>query len=105
MVDVLERNRVRVAGVPAGRPMLFAHGFGCDQEMWRFVAPDFEVDHKVVLFDHVGAGRSDLSAYDAEKYGSLGGDRDGLGGARRELQLSDVVFVGHSVSAIIGVLA
>ena len=64
MVDVLERNRVRVAGVPAGRPMLFAHGFGCDQEMWRFVAPDFAVDHKVVLFDHVGSGRSDLAAYD-----------------------------------------
>ena len=53
--------------------MVFAHGFGCDQAMWRFVAPDFEVDHRVVLFDHVGAGRSDLTAYDPEKYGSLRG--------------------------------
>src|SRR3954465_13254095 len=105
MIDVLERNRVRVAGVPAGRPMLFAHGFGCDQEMWRFVAPDFAVDHKVVLFDHVGSGKSDLSAYDPEKYGSLQGYADDVVEICRALDLSDVVFVGHSVSAMIGVLA
>src|SRR3954462_3563394 len=105
MIDVLERNRVRVAGVPAGRPMLFAHGFGCDQEMWRFVAPDFAVDHKVVLFDHVGSGKSDLSAYDPEKYGSLQGYADDVVEICRALELSDVVFVGHSVSSMIGVLA
>ena len=96
---------MRVSGVPAGRPVLFAHGFGCDQAMWRFVAPDFEVDHKVVLFDHVGAGNSDLSAYDSEKYGSLRGYATDVVEICRELALSDVVFVGHSVSAMIGVLA
>ena len=94
-----------VSGVPSGRPMVFAHGFGCDQAMWRFVAPDFEVDHRVVLFDHVGAGRSDLSAYDPDKYGSLRGYAGDVIDICRELGLSDVVFVGHSVSAMIGVLA
>jgi sigma-B regulation protein RsbQ len=59
VATVLDRNCVRVSGVADGRPILFAHGFGCDQAMWRFVAPDFEVDHRVVLFDHVGAGNSD----------------------------------------------
>jgi sigma-B regulation protein RsbQ len=102
---VLERNAVRVTGVPGGRPIVFAHGFGCDQGMWRFVAPDFEVDHRVVLFDQVGSGNSDLSAYDPEKYGSLGGYASDLVEICRELELSDVVFVGHSVSAMIGVLA
>jgi sigma-B regulation protein RsbQ len=99
------RNRVRVSGVPHGRPMVFAHGFGCDQEMWRFVVPDFEVDHRVVLFEHVGSGRSDLSAYDPRKYGSLAGYAADLVEICRELELTDVVLVGHSVSAMIGVLA
>jgi sigma-B regulation protein RsbQ len=85
--------------------MVFAHGFGCDQAMWRFVAPDFEVDHRVVLFDHVGAGRSDLSAYDAGKYGSLRGYASDVVDICRALDLRDVVLVGHSVSAMIGVLA
>lgn len=94
-----------VSGVPSGRPMVFAHGFGCDQAMWRFVAPDFEVDHRVVLFDHVGAGSSDLSAYDPEKYGSLRGYARDIVEICRELELENVVLVGHSVSAMIGVLA
>jgi sigma-B regulation protein RsbQ len=102
---VLERNAVRVSGVPGGRPIVFAHGFGCDQGMWRFVAPDFEVDHRVVLFDQVGSGSSDLSAYDPEKYGSLRGYASDVVEICRELGLTDVVFVGHSVSAMIGVLA
>jgi sigma-B regulation protein RsbQ len=85
--------------------MVFAHGFGCDQAMWRFVAPDFEVDHRVVLFDHVGAGRSDLSAYDPVKYGSLRGYATDVVEICRALDLTDVVLVGHSVSAMIGVLA
>jgi sigma-B regulation protein RsbQ len=85
--------------------MIFAHGFGCDQAMWRFVAPDFEVDHRVVLFDHVGAGNSDLSAYDVEKYASLRGYANDIVEICRELGLTDVVLVGHSVSAMIGVLA
>ena len=99
------RNCVRISGVPSGRPIVFAHGFGCDQTMWRLVAPDFERDHRVVLFDHVGAGNSDLSAYDPEKYGSLRGYASDVVEICRELGLSDVVFVGHSVSAMIGVLA
>src|SRR4051812_39904697 len=85
--------------------MVFAHGFGCDQRMWRFVAPDFEVDHRVVLFDHVGSGHSEPSAYDPEKYGSLHGYADDVVEICRDLGLADVVFVGHSVSAMIGVLA
>jgi sigma-B regulation protein RsbQ len=73
--------------------------------MWRFVAPDFEVDHRVVLFDHVGSGGSDLSAYDPGKYGSLRGYASDVVEICRELGLTDVVLVGHSVSAMIGVLA
>jgi sigma-B regulation protein RsbQ len=104
-VSVIARNRVRVIGVDDGRPMVFAHGFGCDQEMWRLVVPDFAVDHSVVLFDHVGSGRSDLSAYDPGKYGSLDGYAADVVEICRELELDDVVFVGHSVSSMIGVLA
>ena len=105
MGSVLARNCVTVSGAPAGRPIVFAHGFGCDQAMWRFVAPAFEADHRVVLFDHVGSGRSDLSAYDPEKYGSLAGYAEDVVEICCELGLRDVVFVGHSVSAMIGVLA
>ena len=105
MADVLQRNCVSLGGVPSGRPLLFSHGFGCDQAMWRFVAPDFAVDHRVVLFDHVGSGNSDLSAYDREKYASLRGYATDVVEICRALELTDVVFVGHSVSAMIGVLA
>jgi sigma-B regulation protein RsbQ len=105
VADVVRRNCVSLGGVPSGRPMLFAHGFGCDQAMWRFVAPDFAVDHRVVLFDHVGSGNSDLSAYDAERYASLRGYASDVVEICSELGLTDVVFVGHSVSAMIGVLA
>jgi sigma-B regulation protein RsbQ len=94
-----------VSGVPQGQPMLFAHGFGCDQHMWRFVAPRFEDRFRVVLFDHVGAGGSDLTAYDPEKYGTLAGYADDVVEICRQLGLRDVVYVGHSVSAMIGVLA
>jgi sigma-B regulation protein RsbQ len=85
--------------------MVFAHGFGCDQNMWRYVAPQFEDDFKVVLFDHVGAGRSDLSAYDPRKYSTLSGYADDVVEIGEGLALKDAVFVGHSVSAMIGVLA
>jgi len=102
---VIQRNCVSLGGVPSGRPMLFSHGFGCDQAMWRFVAPDFAVDHRVVLFDHVGSGNSDLSAYDRDKYASLRGYATDAVEICRALELTDVVFVGHSVSAMIGVLA
>jgi sigma-B regulation protein RsbQ len=85
--------------------MMFAHGFGCDQNMWRLVVPAFEESHRVVLFDHVGAGQSDASAYDRQKYGTLDGYAADVLEICRELQLTDVVFVGHSVSAMMGVLA
>ena len=85
--------------------MIFAHGFGCDQHMWRFVAPAFEDDYTVIVFDHVGAGQSDLSAYDRTKYSSLAGYANDLLEICRELNVLDGIFVGHSVSAMIGVLA
>jgi sigma-B regulation protein RsbQ len=85
--------------------MVFAHGFGCDQNMWRFVAPAFEDDYRTVLFDHVGAGGSDLSAYDPDKYASLDGYADDVVELCRELDIRDGIFVGHSVSAMIGILA
>lgn len=104
-MSVRTRNDVRVSGQVGGRPMVFAHGYGCDQNMWRFVAPDFEVDHQVVTFDHVGFGGSDLSAYDPVRYGSLRGYAADVVEVMRELELTDAVFVAHSVSAMIGVLA
>ena len=85
--------------------MMFAHGYGCDQNMWRFVAPAFADTHRVVLFDHVGNGKSDLSAYDDERYSTLDGYADDVLEILHEHDLWDVVFVGHSVSAMIGVLA
>jgi sigma-B regulation protein RsbQ len=101
-MSVIERNNVRVQG-SGDRAMVFAHGFGCDQNMWRFVAPEFEKDFRVVLFDHVGAGNSDLSAYDPRKYATLSGYADDVVEVGRALSLKDAVFVGHSVSAMIGV--
>ena len=103
-MNPIQRNNVRVQGVGT-KPMLFAHGFGCDQSMWRFVAPAFEPDHRVVLFDNIGAGGSDLSAYNRTKYSTLAGYADDVVAICRALELRDVVFVGHSVSAMIGVLA
>jgi len=85
--------------------MVFAHGFGCDQNMWRYVAPAFENQFRVVLFDHVGAGGSDLKAYDPQKYSTLAGYADDVVEIGNELGLKDAVFVGHSVSAMIGLLA
>jgi sigma-B regulation protein RsbQ len=104
-MSVRTRNNVNEHGSPDGRPLLFAHGFGCDQNMWRFVWPRFERDHRVVLFDHVGAGGSDVGAYDPGRYSSLQGYADDILAICRELDLRDVVLVGHSVSAMVGVLA
>ncbi|WP_010163426.1 alpha/beta fold hydrolase [Sphingomonas sp. PAMC 26617] len=85
--------------------MIFAHGFGCDQNMWRLVAPAFERDYRTILFDQVGAGGSDLSAYSSERYSNLQAYAADLLEICAELDLRDVIFVGHSVSAMIGVLA
>jgi sigma-B regulation protein RsbQ len=100
----IKRNNVHLSG-SGTRPILFAHGFGCDQNMWRLVTPAFVDDYKVVLFDHVGAGHSDLSAYDRVKYSTLGGYADDVLEICRDLDLRDAVFVGHSVSSMIGILA
>ena len=101
----VDQHNVHVSGQADGQPMLFAHGYGCDQNMWRHVVPRFEDRFSVVLFDHVGAGGSDLGAYDAARYGSLQGYADDVLQICQELALRDVIFVGHSVSAVIGVLA
>jgi sigma-B regulation protein RsbQ len=85
--------------------MIFAHGFGCDQGMWRHVAPAFEATHRVVLFDHVGAGGSDLAAFDPVKYARLDGYADDVVEILDVLDAPPAVFVGHSVSAMIGALA
>jgi sigma-B regulation protein RsbQ len=104
-VRTVDRNNVVLHGRADGTPMVFAHGFGCDQNMWRYVWPAFAEDYRIVLFDHVGAGGSDTGAYDAERYSSLQGYADDILEICRELELEDVVFVGHSVSAMMGLLA
>jgi sigma-B regulation protein RsbQ len=104
-MDTTQRNAVTLTGNAAGRPMMFAHGYGCDQNMWRFVAPAFAASHRVVLFDHVGNGHSDLSAYDDDRYSTLDGYATDVLEILHDNDLHDVVFVGHSVSAMIGLLA
>ena len=101
---ILRRNNVNILG-EGSRTIVFSHGFGCDQHMWGKVAEALAPDYRIILFDHVGAGRSDLAAYDREKYSNLAGYADDVVEIGRELQLHDAVFVGHSVSAMIGALA
>src|SRR6202167_2374602 len=104
-IAVGSRNNVLLTGRADGPVVMLAHGFGCDQNMWRLVAPGLARDFRVVLFDHVGSGRSDLSAWRPERYATLDGYADDVLRICRELELPPVVFVGHSVSAMIGVLA
>jgi sigma-B regulation protein RsbQ len=104
-LGVVSRNNVVVTGREGGQVVMLAHGFGCDQNMWRLIVPGLARDFRVVLFDHVGSGRSDLSAWQPARYATLDGYADDVLGICRELELRDVVFVGHSVSAMIGVLA
>jgi len=103
-MDIQHRNNVVLQG-EGEETLMFAHGFGCDQSMWRLVAPHFAGEAKVVLFDHVGAGDSDASAYDRTKYASLAGYAQDVIDICESQGLADVSFVGHSVSAMIGVLA
>lgn len=103
-MSAVVRNNVTVTG-RGTQPMMFSHGFGCDQHMWRYIVPAFEDDYRIVLFDHVGAGGSDKSAYSRTKYSSLTGYATDVLEICAALDLKDVVFVGHSVSAMIGVLA
>ena len=103
-MNALQRNNVTIKG-KGTQVMLFAHGFGCDQNMWRFVTPAFEEDYKVILFDHVGAGNSDLSAYSSDKYSQLEGYAADIVNICQEMELKDVIFVGHSVSSLMGMIA
>ena len=104
-MSIQVRNRVTVGGREGGQPMVFAHGFGCDQSMWRFLTPAFADRYRLVLFDYVGAGGSDLSAYDPERYSTLDGYAQDVLEVLADLDLTSAVFVGHSVSSMIGALA
>lgn len=102
--EIRSRYNVNIVG-EGQQTILFAHGFGCDQNMWRFIVPDFEKNYKIVLFDYVGCGRSDLSAYNTERYGSLHGYAQDILDICEGYNLSEVILVGHSVSSLIAILA
>ena len=102
--NITVRNNVKSFG-NGSQALMFAHGFGCDQNMWRFITPAFEEDFRIILFDYVGAGKSDVASYNAERYSSLQGYAQDVLDICEELQLKDVIFVGHSVSSMIGLLA
>lgn len=103
-LGIFKKNNINVTG-RGSTPMVFAHGFGCDQNMWRYVYPAFEKDHKIVLFDYVGSGKSDLTAYNPERYADLNGYAEDVLDVCKATHSKGCVFVGHSVSAIIGILA
>lgn len=103
--DIRRRNNITVTGRVDGPVLLLAHGFGCDQNMWRLVVPLLAGDFRLVLFDYVGSGRSDPSAWNEQRYSSLEGYASDVLDVCEELDLRDVIFVGHSVSAMVGVLA
>jgi sigma-B regulation protein RsbQ len=102
--SVYTRNNVKISG-NGKETLMFGHGFGCDQNTWRLVAPAFEEHFKIVLFDYVGAGNSELAAYDDERYGKLEGYAQDLIDIYQGLGLTDITFIGHSVSSMIGLLA
>ncbi|MER5525878.1 alpha/beta hydrolase [Streptomyces sp. NPDC002677] len=104
-MDIGRRNNVSVVGNPQGRTVVLAHGFGCDQNMWRLTVPALAEDYRVVLFDYVGAGRADPAAFSEDRYASLHGYAQDVVEVCEAYDLHDAVFVGHSVSAMIGVLA
>ncbi|MFE9845432.1 alpha/beta fold hydrolase [Streptomyces goshikiensis] len=104
-MEIERRNNVTVIGNPHGRTVVLAHGFGCDQNMWRLTVPALVENYRVVLFDYVGSGRSDLSAFSEARYASLGGYAQDVVDVCEALDLRGAVFVGHSVSSMIGVLA
>jgi sigma-B regulation protein RsbQ len=104
-VDVRVRSNITFAGRDDGPVVMLAHGFGCDQNMWRQVTAKLGEQSRLLLFDHVGAGRSDLTAWDPDRYVTLDGYARDVLEICRDLDLRDVIFVGHSVSAMIGVLA
>lgn len=104
MKNIIWRNNISILGKGTQR-MLLAHGFGCDKNVWKYITPAFLNDYKIILFDFVGAGQSDLSAYSKERYNSLKGYAQDILEICNELDLNNVIFVGHSVSSMIGLLA
>ena len=102
--SIAARNNINIFG-SGTQTMLFAHGFGCDQHMWRYITAAFEADYKIVLFDYVGSGKSDVEAYQPERYATLQGYAKDILEVCEALELRDVIFVGHSVSAMTGMLA
>jgi sigma-B regulation protein RsbQ len=104
-VDLQARNNVRIAGVDDGPTIMLAHGFGCDQQLWRLVEERLAPNFRLILFDHVGCGASDPAAWNPERYASLQGYADDILGIVRGLDAHDVVYVGHSVASMMGVLA
>ena len=104
MRNIVERNYIQIKG-HGTQVILFGHGFGCDQQMWRYIEPYFEQDYKLIYFDYVGSGKSDLTAYDSTKYNSLSGYVQDIKDIIDELQLEDIIFVGHSISSMVGMLA
>jgi len=104
MKDILKRNNVRIIGDGA-KIMLFAHGFGCDQNVWSYLVNEFSTDYKIVLFDYVGSGKSDLTAYTSDRYNTLGGYAEDVLEICEELNICDSIFIGHSVSSMIGLIA
>ncbi|WP_406379889.1 alpha/beta fold hydrolase [Streptomyces sp. NBC_00197] len=104
-MDIRRRNNISITGRVDGPVVLLAHGFGCDQNMWRLVVPTLAKNYRVVLFDYVGSGGADSSAWSEQRYSSLEGYASDVLEVCEELDLQDVAFVGHSVSAMVGVLA
>jgi sigma-B regulation protein RsbQ len=103
-IDILKRNDVKITGF-GDKAIIFAPGFGCDQRMWRYVAPFFEKDYRIITFDYVGAGKTDLQFYDHTRYSQLTGYAQDVLDVLAALELQEVIFVGHSVSGMIGLLA
>lgn len=101
---IITRNNIKIFG-KGSKTILFAHGFGCDQNMWRFVTPAFENEYQIVVFDYVGAGKSDIQAYNEERYSNLNGYAQDVLDVCDALKLDHVIYVGHSVSSMIGILA
>lgn len=104
-MDVISKNNVRIVGAKDGPTLMLAHGFGCDQSLWRLITERLAPNFRIVLFDHVGCGSSDAAAWEEQRYSSLDGYAADILDMVDELDLDEVVFVGHSVAAMIGVLA
>lgn len=103
-LDIKIRNNIKVLG-SGQKTIILAHGFGCDQTMWRFLTRLLEIDYRVILFDYVGCGQSDYSAFDIKRYETLQGYAQDVIDVCKELELQDTIFVGHSVSSTIGMHA